>query len=87
MKTKCIVLGERKLQPKKKNPIQFLRFLNVSGRMQTNLDYVPSTYNNIELISSNYTETGLDLMFAYDDDRNAPSAILVLGHWNDGVVE
>lgn len=84
--TKVTILGEQPQKPKKK-PIEFKKILN-SELVIKNIDSrdYPKNFNNIELISKKYAK-GLDLMFAYKDDRNSfYDAVLCLGHFNDGIV-
>lgn len=85
--TKVIILGEQKEKTNKK-PIEFVSFLNDKMELVIATKYrSPNKYKNIELISRKYSDDGLDLMFAYDDDRNDEhSATLFVGHFNDGVV-
>ena len=79
--TKVIVLGQQepKEQPKK---IELRRSLNIDFAFENACDNAKD-WNYIELICKDYTE-GVDLMFAYDDDRN--SGCFYLGQFNDGVV-
>lgn len=86
--TKVIILGEQK-ENKVKEPIEFIAFLG----SDCVLDYEcsnsqkPVKWKNIELISRNYTDDGLDLMFAYDDTRDGSDIpTIFLGKFNDGVV-
>ena len=84
--TKVIILGQEPKEEKKLKPIYFQQFLKRSidnGFCRECSD--PKEWDNIELISLNYTEDGLDLMYAYDKRRN--EGYLYLGHFNDGVVE
>lgn len=79
--TKVIILGE---QPEKKElkPIEFnLQF--TGHRAAHAVTHKPNQWENIELICRDYCG-GMDLMFAYDDDRN--QGRVYLGHFNDGVV-
>jgi len=82
MSTKCIVLGQEKKEKELKK-IEFVKHLNEGSKFEMSY-FKPNAWENIELISCSYTEEGMDLIFAYDEDRNRGS--LYLGHWNDGVV-
>ena len=89
MATKCIVLGQPE-QEKKGKPIEFVEFINGDGQIEkwsSGDGAEPNEYAVIELVSKSYTENKLDLMFAWDFDRNERGATLFLGHWNDGFVE
>jgi hypothetical protein len=47
----------------------------------------PDIYKNIELVCRDYDDCqsgSMDLMFAYDDNRNY--GCIYIGHFNDGVV-
>jgi hypothetical protein len=80
--TNVIIIGE---QTKKKElkPIEFILFLHIDkGVCEASKN--AKSFKNIELICREYTNQGLDLMFAYNNDRN--EGILYLGHFNDGVV-
>ena len=84
-----IVLGETNSVKKVKKPIEFLVFVDTSEVMtKTKRCKVaknkPNEFFNIELVSSADC-VGLDIMFAYNQNRNY--GYLYLGHWNDGVVE
>ena len=83
--TKVIILGQEENKQTKK-PIEFVKFLG-SGLDVYDADEIsePKEWVNIELISRNYSN-GMDLMFAYDEDRNDKSSTLYLGYFNDGVV-
>jgi len=87
MATKVIVLGKEEKQTKK-NPIVFVSYLGDDQTIESSGSaQKPANWDNIELVSKNYTQGGLDLMFAYDDDRNdAEIATLFFGHFNDGIV-
>jgi hypothetical protein len=85
METKCIVIGEERKNNKKKS-IEFLKTLNLNLEF-TKSPAESSDYLFIELICLNYDDKNADLMFAYNDLKNRSSGILVIGHWNDGIVE
>jgi hypothetical protein len=80
--TKVIILGE---QPEKKElkPIEFLGYLDAFFKFNSNCSK-PNVWKNIVLIRKGYSIEGLDLMYAYDDDKK--EGLLYLGHFNDGVV-
>lgn len=98
MKTKVTILGEQptKTEPKK---IKFIKWIDESGNLHNEgMSTQASGWNNVELVCRNYRDGGFDLMFCYDGDiRNGCkneqepgftgyTQILVLGHFNDGVV-
>ena len=83
MATKIIIIGQEQTEPKKLKPIEFFKILRQDARV-TETNYSPNEFRNIELISLGYSES-FDLMFAYTDKRE--SGVLVLGKFNDGVVE
>jgi hypothetical protein len=78
--TNVIILGEKPQKGKRK--IEFTKYLN----RDLNFDSAcsPSQWENVEFICENYCDNGLDLMFAYDEDRD--KGCLFLGHFNDGIV-
>jgi hypothetical protein len=83
--TNTIVIGKQK----KKNrltPIVFDKFLTGDGRFFT-CNAPPPEFKFIELICMDYYSVGVDLMFAYDNPDNRQAGFLILGKWNDGVVE
>lgn len=79
--TKCIDLTRSPKETKK--PIKFIKLITPRGYVN-NPATEPPLWNNIELIAKNYDD-GLDLMFAYDDNRRV-NGVLYLGKWNDGFV-
>ena len=86
--TKTIVLGEQPDSSYKK-PIEFFSTLDVSDSLDVDANIVtskPHQWNYIELICKNYSPN-LDLLFAYNDADDRGEGILVIGRWNDGVVE
>ena len=82
--TKVIIIGDRPDKTPKKIlfkyilPNEFSTFREISD-----MDFQPQTFQNIELICRDYTNN-LDLMFAYDEDRN--TGVLYLGYFNDGII-
>jgi hypothetical protein len=82
--TKVIILGQEPEQKKPKR-IEFVELIDHSKQF-IGPRYTPKDFKNIELVAKNWDIAEiLDLMFAYDDDRN--NGFLFLGHFNDGVVE
>lgn len=79
--TKVIVLGKNNPNEEVKK-IEFTKALNTDFDFMDAMDF-PNNWNYVELICKNY-EVGIDLMFAYDDDRN--KGCLYIGQFNDGVV-
>ena len=82
--TKVIILGQEPKEEKKLKPIEFVKAIPDTGKLQ-NPNYKPSEFENIELICKNYYHEDFDLMFAYDLERSR--GCLYLGHFNDGVTE
>lgn len=80
--TKIIILGDNTpKQPKK--PIEFLLSFNENKTfIKPHLN--PKHWQNIELVCRNYNYERVDLMFAYNENRNL--GVLYLGHFNDGIV-
>lgn len=88
MGTQTIVIGQT-CTTKKLVPIEFNKFLSASHEFLV-LDCVkPTDYKFIELIAKNHGSclSSLDLMFAYQNPLNRENGVLILGKWNDGVVE
>ena len=83
--TKVIILGTPQDENKPKKKIEFTHYLDSSGFMQKGFCNDPKSFNHIELICKNYTQEGLDLMYAYREDRQTFKC-LYLGHFNDGIV-
>lgn len=81
--TKVTILGEATPEQKELKPIE-LKFLIAEDGKLIELNHKPSEWKNIELICMNYNCCKLDLMFAYDNERQAGN--LYLGRFNDGVV-
>lgn len=80
MKTKVTILGESTVeQPKKK--IEFIHCITGDGKLADPV--LPEDYNNIMLLKKNYNNTGLDLMYAYD---NISYGWAYLGKFNEGIV-
>lgn len=91
--TKCIVLGETKMEEQKKKPIEFIKRLGAAistgdDKRIYDTTNTPRHFNYIELVCprrENYQE--YDIMFAYDDSSERGRGVLFLGNWNDGVAE
>jgi hypothetical protein len=79
--TKVTILGQD--EPKKElKKIEFVKYIT-GDRILDSCSLNPDEYDNIILIKKNYSDSSLDLMYAYsNDDINC----LYLGHFNDGVV-
>lgn len=93
MATKIIILGSEE-NKQTKRPIEFVKILTSSGIISyadsSSETHKPSFYENIELISRDYTNNSenFDLIFAYRKDRNEKLySVLFLGYFNDGIVE
>ena len=90
--TKCIVLGETKMEEQKK-PIEFIKRLdavisNGDDKRIYDTTNTPLHFKYIELVCprrANYQ--GYDIMFAYDDSSERGKGVVFLGNWNDGVAE
>lgn len=86
--TKTIVFSEQKKTNTKK-PIAFFTKLNLYASDDVSVepaDTCPYEWGYIELICKDYM-TNLDLMFAYDRVDGRSSGTLMIGHWNDGLLE
>jgi hypothetical protein len=84
--TKIIILGE----PKPKKPIEPKHGLMVDGAISDAEHIVMNEYRVVELICRNYGEENkkpFDLFFAMDNPEKRDRGVLLLGSWNDGVVE
>ena len=86
--TKVIILGEQKDDKKQPKKIKFVSYLSDELIVEDSNEFKsPSKFKNIELVSKGYSSNGLDLMFAYDDDRDDENtAIVFFGYFNDGIV-
>lgn len=82
MKTKVIVLGLEVVSVKN---IEFISYLGENTTFTTTTTAKPSEWDAVELICKNYKGTGLDLMFAYDNNDRTDSC-LFLGRFNNGTV-
>jgi len=86
--TKTIVLGDQ-LIPSIKKPIEFISQIGVVDSKVVEVDeteWAPHHWKYIELICKDYA-LKLDLIFAYNDPNARGDGVLILGRWNDGVVE
>ena len=90
--TTCKIIGDTPPPTRKPTPIQFHKFSAgvVGNNNWMPIDCKPTDWKNIELISgidrrNNTYKTCYDIMFAYDEDRSM--GVVILGYWNDGVVE
>lgn len=82
MATKVVVIGDSKILTQEK--IEFVSFLSENKTCINTTTASPSDWLNIELVCKNYKGSKLDLMFAYDTDRE--DSCLFLGRFNDGIV-
>jgi hypothetical protein len=55
-----------------------------SDKLFEESDIIPADWDNIVLISKDYTNDGFDLIFIYGP--YPADGFLCLGHWNDGIV-
>jgi hypothetical protein len=86
--TKVTIIGHEFAAPKKYTHIKFLQLLTGSYKIdiaQGGSWSSPGYWNNIELISKNYSE-GKDLMFCYDDINYRSDGVLFIGYFNEGTV-
>jgi len=90
MSTQTIVIGQP-CKTKKLVPIKFNQLLNLYLKFIPNNGYLSTDFKFIELICKHYCSTPedgwQDLMFVYDDPTDRESGVLLVGKWNDGVVE
>jgi hypothetical protein len=85
--TKTIVLGEQP-NPVNKKPIEFFSLISLIDNDNVEVDDAktkPHYWKYIELICKGYAPN-LDLLYAYNDASNRCDGILIIGRWNDGVV-
>lgn len=86
--TKVNILVEGSPETKKLKPIEFVKFCLESGRWESCTDgnhAKPCDWECIYLIAKNWRATRLDLMIC-SDSKDMHNGMLVLGHFNDGVV-
>jgi hypothetical protein len=84
MSTQVIIIGKTE-KKNAKTAIEFQSFLNSSLKIDA-AALSPYHYKYIELICKDYS-LGFDLMFAYYDPNKRSCGDLLIGHFNDGVVE
>ena len=87
--TTTIIIGNTKEKAPMK-PIEFRYFLKEKYPSKDHqlgvLHKKPRDFKFIELICLNYIDD-TDLMFAYNDPDYRNNGMLIVGKWNDGVVE
>ena len=83
MSTQVIIIGKTE-KKNAKTAIEFQSFLDSTLKID-DAAYSPSHYKYIELICKGYA-LGFDLMFAYNDPNERSCGDLLIGHFNDGVV-
>lgn len=83
MATKVTILGEQPIEQEKKKIEFLIRINSFSGNSETT-SIRPNAWANIELIKPKESQSGYDVMFAYDSDRTRGT--IFLGHFNDGIV-
>lgn len=86
--TKTIVLGEQQKNADKK-PIEFFSLISLID--SNNVDVAvssskPHEWNYVELICKDYAPN-LDLIFVYINPDIRSDGLLIIGRWNDGVVQ
>ena len=91
--TKCIVLGSQDEPQPKKKPIEFIyysvgdkNYFDNKWEEVDNIRHSPKSWQYVKLVQKNWRGQGLDLMIAHDNEQ-PENGFIVLGHWNDGVVE
>lgn len=82
--TKVSVFGEQPIEKKELKKIELIRYLDKSLFFATVKEIKASEFDNALLLESDYCNSGLDLIFVFDDEKGEET--LFLGHWNDGVV-
>lgn len=82
--TKVTVLNVDSHDKKELKKIEFVKWATEFGEWADNKNCAqPYQWENIVLILRKWRDSNMDLMIAYDTNRNG---ILVLGHFNDGIV-
>ena len=86
--TKVTILGEVNTEQKKLKPIKLVKTLHNNEIIDREQNFTPS-WDNIILLAKNYHDGGYDLMYAYMDGyiNHNNNNCLILGHFNDGLVE
>ncbi len=77
------LLNGKQEKDHKHKPIEFVKVLEGSGRIERATDN-PNAWETLVLLEKSYTVNNLDLIWATD---NGNDGALFLGHWNDGVTE
>lgn len=86
MKTKVTVLGQTQEKKKELKKIEFCKWILEDGEwqsMEKNANK-PYSWTNICLLFTDWRGSDYDLMIAYDEGKK--NGMLVLGHFNDGIV-
>ncbi len=83
--TKVRILGQEPEEKKDLKPIVFVKEIYERGEWDKNCSFKPDGWKNIDLICFNWRGSEMDLMLAYDDNPSN-NGVIVLGHFNDGVV-
>lgn len=95
MPTKTIVIGDPCSNgPKKVETLEYIDTIGGNGPSGFNISYCgtrpPERFKYLELICRNYANSrstpGFDLMFGYNDPKTRSEGVLLVGHWNDGIV-
>ncbi len=87
MKTKVTILGQSHEDVKPKKKIEFVKYLSSYSEeivTYSSLAEKPCDIDNIILLKKGYTDSGLDLMYAWNNKDE--ECALILGHFNDGEV-
>lgn len=86
--TKVTILGEANTEQKKLKPIQLVKILH-NNEIIDREPTATTRWDNIILLAKNYHDSRFDLMYAYMDGciNHNNNNCLILGHFNDGIVE
>lgn len=82
--TKVSVFGEQPTEKKELKKIELVRYWDRGLSLVTVYTIKASDFDNVLLLKPDYYNSGLDLIFVFDDEKGEET--LFLGHWNDGVV-
>jgi len=83
--TKFITLQEIQENTSEKSETKFLYYLSEEKEIKVpdgvSFNNTPEDWDNVLLISHDYTKEGLDLMYAYDNQDILGSGFLYLGYY------
>lgn len=89
MKTKITIVCKAEAVKPKLKPIEFVKYIDNNYEVFIDVNSwsnKPEEWENIELLVKNVMDTTYDLMYVFDDNKR-DCGYLVLGYFNDGVVE